>query len=248
MHFGEPLDDDASPRCCARRRGATVITADAYGAGEADRILGAALDGLPPRRLRRRRRGRPRLLRGRARGRQGLPALHRSRLRGAGDYAAYLRMATERSLERCGAGALRPAAPAQPRPHRLHERGGVGRDGRAARRRPDATSSASRPGRRTASRSTSSTAFERFGDRIDWAMVILNPLEPWPASSSWTPRRATACGSSRASSTTAASSGTTCCPGTRFAASTTAASARGLDRGGRERHGAHAPDRRSATA
>ncbi len=22
--------------------------------------------------------------------------------------------------------------------------------------------------------------FERFGDRIDWAMVILNPFEPWP--------------------------------------------------------------------
>jgi aryl-alcohol dehydrogenase-like predicted oxidoreductase len=22
--------------------------------------------------------------------------------------------------------------------------------------------------------------FERFGDRIDWSMVILNPLEPWP--------------------------------------------------------------------
>ena len=21
---------------------------------------------------------------------------------------------------------------------------------------------------------------ERFGDRIDWAMIILNPLEPWP--------------------------------------------------------------------
>ena len=21
---------------------------------------------------------------------------------------------------------------------------------------------------------------ERFGERIDWAMVILNPLEPWP--------------------------------------------------------------------
>ena len=21
---------------------------------------------------------------------------------------------------------------------------------------------------------------ERFGDRIDWAMLILNPLEPWP--------------------------------------------------------------------
>ena len=22
--------------------------------------------------------------------------------------------------------------------------------------------------------------FERFGELIDWAMVILNPLEPWP--------------------------------------------------------------------
>jgi aryl-alcohol dehydrogenase-like predicted oxidoreductase len=22
--------------------------------------------------------------------------------------------------------------------------------------------------------------FERFGDRLDWAMIILNPLEPWP--------------------------------------------------------------------
>ena len=21
---------------------------------------------------------------------------------------------------------------------------------------------------------------ERFGERIDWAMIILNPLEPWP--------------------------------------------------------------------
>src|SRR5262249_41690687 len=24
------------------------------------------------------------------------------------------------------------------------------------------------------------SCFERFGDRIEWAMVILNPLEPWP--------------------------------------------------------------------
>jgi aryl-alcohol dehydrogenase-like predicted oxidoreductase len=24
------------------------------------------------------------------------------------------------------------------------------------------------------------SCFERFGERIDWAMIILNPLEPWP--------------------------------------------------------------------
>jgi hypothetical protein len=22
--------------------------------------------------------------------------------------------------------------------------------------------------------------FERYGDRMDWAMIILNPFEPWP--------------------------------------------------------------------
>ena len=25
------------------------------------------------------------------------------------------------------------------------------------------------------------SCLERFGDRIDWAMLILNPFEPWPA-------------------------------------------------------------------
>ena len=48
MHFGEPLDDErliALLRPDERLR--TVITADAYGAGEADTLLGRALDGLP---------------------------------------------------------------------------------------------------------------------------------------------------------------------------------------------------------
>ncbi len=52
---------------------------------------------------------------------------------------------------------------------------------------------------------------ERFGDLIDWAMLILNPLEPWPGRLALpglrAPRRA-AC--SRASSTTAGCSTTTC--------------------------------------
>ena len=39
------------------------------------------------------------------------------------------------ALRALGVDALRPAAAAQPRPHRLHERGGVGGDGGAARRR-----------------------------------------------------------------------------------------------------------------
>ena len=47
MHFGEPLDDErliALLRPDERVR--TVITADAYGAGEADALLGRALEGV----------------------------------------------------------------------------------------------------------------------------------------------------------------------------------------------------------
>src|SRR5436305_2735972 len=50
MHFGEPLDDErfmALIRPDDRLR--TVITADVYGAGEADRMLGRALAGVPRR-------------------------------------------------------------------------------------------------------------------------------------------------------------------------------------------------------
>ncbi|MGD1050968.1 MAG: aldo/keto reductase, partial [Solirubrobacteraceae bacterium] len=48
MHFGEPLDEDrmvALLRPDAELR--TVITADVYGAGAADLLLGAALEGIP---------------------------------------------------------------------------------------------------------------------------------------------------------------------------------------------------------
>ena len=51
MHFGQPLDDErlvALLRPDARIP--TVITADAYGAGEADRVLGARARGPRPRR------------------------------------------------------------------------------------------------------------------------------------------------------------------------------------------------------
>src|SRR3954464_11869730 len=48
MHSGEPLDDE---RLVALLRPddalRTVLTADAYGAGDADRIVGRALAGLP---------------------------------------------------------------------------------------------------------------------------------------------------------------------------------------------------------
>ena len=156
LHFGEAIEEE---RLAALLRPAagidTVLTADAYGQGEADRLLGRALAGVPREDYSPRRRRRPRLLRGRARRPAGLPPLHRpAPARPRTQYADYLRMATERSLERLGADSLRPAAAPQPRPHRLLQRGRLGRDGGAARGGPDGADRRRARARPTASRST----------------------------------------------------------------------------------------------
>src|SRR3954454_23210954 len=99
MHFGEPLDDErlaALLRPDDRVR--TVITAAAYGAGEADALLGRALEGL----------GRERytlvgaighdFYTGEREGAKGFPRFTDPRMRGPDRYADYVRMATERAL------------------------------------------------------------------------------------------------------------------------------------------------------
>jgi aryl-alcohol dehydrogenase-like predicted oxidoreductase len=88
-------------------------------------------------------------------------------------------MATERSLERCGVDAFDVLL--------LHNPDRTGytseavwdalaavRDDGLARRLGVA------PGPANGFTLDLIDCFERFGDRIDWAMVILNPLEPWP--------------------------------------------------------------------
>src|SRR5919106_1456310 len=97
MNFGAPLDDERLAALLRPdERIHTVITADAYGAGEADALLGRALAGL--------------------------------------DRSAY---------------------------------GLVGALGVA-------------PGPANGFTLDLIDCFERFGELIEWAMVILNPLEPWP--------------------------------------------------------------------
>src|SRR5213080_1318165 len=104
MHFGAPLDDErlaALLRPDERMR--TVITADAYGAGEADALLGRALAGLD--------RSAYELVgaighdfyEGEREGAKGFPRFTDPRLRGPEAYGEYVRMATERSLARVGA-------------------------------------------------------------------------------------------------------------------------------------------------
>ena len=85
-------------RCCAPTSGIrTVITADTYGAGDADALLGRALAGLPRERYCARRRVGHDFYEGEREGAKGFPRFTDPRLRGPDGYADYLRMATERS-------------------------------------------------------------------------------------------------------------------------------------------------------
>src|SRR5688500_16172267 len=107
MRFGEPLDDDRSAALGPPGGGiGRVITADTYGAGEADRLLGTALAGVP--------RTDYALVgaighdfyEGEREGAKGFPRFTDPRLRGPEGYADYVRMATEKSLERIGVDAF----------------------------------------------------------------------------------------------------------------------------------------------
>ena len=180
MHFGEPLDDDRLEALLRPGDGiGTVITADAYGAGEADVLLGRALRGVA--------REDYALVgaighdfyAGEREGAKGFPRFTDARLRGPEGYGDYVRMATERSLERCGVDAFDLLL--------LHN---PDRTGYTSESVWDALESVREagltrrlgvaPGPANGFTLDVIDCFERFGERIDWAMVILNPLEPWP--------------------------------------------------------------------
>ena len=103
MHFGEALDDERLLALLRPGDGIdTVLTADTYGQGEADRCSAARSRASTATRSAWSARSATTSTKASARA-QGLPALHRPALRGPDDYAGYLRMAAERSLERLGA-------------------------------------------------------------------------------------------------------------------------------------------------
>jgi aryl-alcohol dehydrogenase-like predicted oxidoreductase len=180
MHFGEPVDDDRLAALLRPDEGiATVITADTYGAGAADQLLGRAIAGLP--------RSDFAIVgaighdfyKGEREGAKGFPRFTDPRLRGPEGYADYVRMATERSLERCGVDAFDLLL--------LHNPDRTGYTSEAVWDAFSAVKEAGltrmlgvAPGPANGFTLDVIDCLERFGDRIDWAMVILNPLEPWP--------------------------------------------------------------------
>ncbi len=180
MRFGEPVDDDRLLALLRPDQGiGTVITADAYGAGEADALLGRALAGVPRASYALAGAIGHDFYTGERDGAKGYPRFTDPRLRGPDGYADYVRMATERSLERCGVDAFDLLL--------LHNPDRTGYTSEAVWEALDAVRAdgLSRtlgvaPGPANGFTLDVIDCLERFGDRIDWAMVILNPLEPWP--------------------------------------------------------------------
>jgi aryl-alcohol dehydrogenase-like predicted oxidoreductase len=180
MHFGEPLSDARFAALLRPGDGIdTVITADTYGGGEADRALGRALQGVE--------RDSYCLIgaighdfyEGQRDGAKGFPRFTDSRLRGPAEYAQYIRIATERSLERCGAERFDLLL--------LHNPDRVGYSSPAVWEGMQAVRDAGltrllgvAPGPANGFTLDLIGCLERFSAQIDWAMIILGPLEPWP--------------------------------------------------------------------
>jgi aryl-alcohol dehydrogenase-like predicted oxidoreductase len=180
MHFGEPLAEDRLEALLRPGEGInTVITADAYGAGEADLALGRALAGV----------AREDycivgaighdFYEGQREGAKGFPRFTDARLRGEAAYGDYIRMATERSLQRCGVDSFDLLL--------LHNPDRTGYSSPAVWEGMQAVREAGltrllgvAPGPANGFTLDVIDCFERFSEQIDWAMIILNPLEPWP--------------------------------------------------------------------
>src|ERR687894_643538 len=180
MRFGEPIADERLEALLRPGGGiGTVITADAYGAGEADALLGRALAGVP--------RSSYALVgavghdfyEGEREGAKGFPRFTDPRLRGPEEYAGYLRMATERSLERCGADSFDLLLLHNP-DRRGFESPEVWDALRELRDEGLAKALGVAPGPANGFTLDVIGCFERYGELIDWAMLILGPLEPWP--------------------------------------------------------------------
>ena len=180
LHFGEAIDEDRLVALLRPGDGiGTVLSADAYGQGEADELLGRALEGVP--------RDDYCLVgavghdfyEGERDGPRGFPRFTDPSLRGPDAYGSYLRMATERSLRRLGQDTFDLLL--LHNPDRTGYESEAVWDGMETLREAGLTAQIGvAPGPANGFTLDLIRCLERFGERIDWAMVILNPLEPWP--------------------------------------------------------------------
>jgi aryl-alcohol dehydrogenase-like predicted oxidoreductase len=180
MRFGEPIDDERLVALLRPGDGiATVMTADAYGAGEADELLGRALAGVPRADYALAGAIGHDFYEGERDGAKGFPRFTDPRLRGPERYGDYLRMAAERSLERLGVDRFDVLLLHNP-DRRGFESPEVWEGLRELRDEGLTSAIGVAPGPANGFTLDVIGCFERYGELIDWAMLILGPLEPWP--------------------------------------------------------------------
>lgn len=182
MHFGEQLDETQFLdliRYAYEKGVRTFISSDVYGAGRADSMLGEALKDVS--------RDSYCLVGllghdfygGLRAGAKGYPRFTEPGLRDASQYADYLKTACEKSLERCRSSKFDLVM--------LHNPDSIGYssqavwDGLAQLKQLGLTDRLGvAPGPANGFTLDVIHCFEKFGELIDWAMLILNPFEPWP--------------------------------------------------------------------
>src|SRR6476620_7800578 len=171
MRFGEPLDDERLIELLRPGGGIdTLITADAYGAGEADSLLGRALAGVPREHYSLVGAVGHDFYKGKRDGAKGYPRFTDPRLRPPGEYRDYLMMATENVLKRCRVAKLDLLL--------LHNPDSTGYSSDAVWEGMEAVREAKlvdrlgvAPGPANGFTLDIIQCFERFGALIDWAMV-----------------------------------------------------------------------------
>jgi aryl-alcohol dehydrogenase-like predicted oxidoreductase len=180
LHFGEAIDEARLAALLRPGDGIdTVLSADTYGQGEADSLLGGALAGMPREEYSLVGAVGHDFYEGERDGPRGFPRFTDPRLRGEGDYGSYLRMATERSLERLGVDRFDLLL--LHNPDRIGYSSETVWDGMSALREAGLAGQIGvAPGPANGFTLDLIACLERFGERIDWAMIILNPFEPWP--------------------------------------------------------------------
>jgi aryl-alcohol dehydrogenase-like predicted oxidoreductase len=182
MHFGETLPEDRFLGCIRTAYEAgirTFVTSDVYGNGKADALLGQALAGID--------RSTYALVGmighdfydGERKGNQGYPRFTDPGLRGPDGYDEFVQRATRLSLERCGTDHFDLLML-----HNPDEHGYISEAVWKALARAKETGLTRQlgiaPGPANGFTLDLIHCFEKFGEHIDWAMLILNPLEPWP--------------------------------------------------------------------
>lgn len=182
MHFGEALSEDRLEKLTRQAFDdgvRTFMTADTYGTGRADEMLGRALSGVD--------RDDYCLIGlvghdiydGDRVGARGYARFTHPELRGEDGYAEYLQRATQKMAERCQTDHFDVVM--------LHNPDEIGYTSPAVWEAMQGLKDSSltsltgiAPGPANGFAMDMGYAMQHFHEQIDWAMIILNPNEPWP--------------------------------------------------------------------